>query len=175
MELYNNYANPNNRSETFNFEKLPENADQLMTMPEARLNSPFMTAALTVLACCRYEYNQQECIDMLNFLQGPKKLAPIDIQFLRDRLSGKGYVPRSYLAGTNPQNNYTPTQPYTVTVEENPYSYTNEGYATLYIRSSGADSPRQVTLRQKGNGQWFLWQNMLLPDIRIPINNDPWA
>lgn len=43
-----------------------------------------------------------------------------------------------------------------------------------YIRSSGADSPRPIKLRQKGN-QWFLWEQYLMPDIRKPKSADPWA
>ena len=64
--------------------------------------------------------------------------------------------------------------PITLTVSENPYSYQDEGYATLWIRSGGADSPRQVRLRRKGE-QWFLWEQFLLPDIRKPAAEDPWA
>ena len=45
------------------------------------------------------------------------------------------------------------------------------------MRSSGADSPRFVTMRLKpGAGQWFLWEHHgLLPDIRIPAAADDWA
>ena len=52
--------------------------------------------------------------------------------------------------------------------------YDAEGYATLYLRSGGADSPRQVKLRRKGE-QWFLWEQFLLSDIRTPAKDDPWA
>ena len=44
----------------------------------------------------------------------------------------------------------------------------------LEIRSSGADSPRQIKLRKKGN-ECFLWQQYLLPDIRTPKKDDAWA
>ena len=50
-----------------------------------------------------------------------------------------------------------------------------EGYAKLFVRSSGEDSPRQIDLRRKGDGRWFLWEQFLLSDIRIPANEDPWA
>lgn len=159
---------------TFTFEKLPENLAELRAMPEAALTDEYAVAALTAAVLCNYEKSVDDTIEMLNFLKGPQPLSPFQIQFLRDRLVGKGYVPRSYFAGTSPQNNYEPSRPYTVTVEENPYSYTNEGYATLWLRSSGADSPRQVQLRAKGD-KWYLWENFLLPDIRVPAALDPWA
>ena len=159
---------------TFTFAKLPENTAELQAMPEAALTDAYATAALTVAVLCHYEKNAEETIEMLNFLKGPQPLSPFQIQFLRDRLVGKAYVPRSYFAGTSPSNNYQPTLPYTVTVTENPYSFNNEGYATLWIKSSGADTPRQVQLRAKGD-RWYLWENFLLPDIRVPAELDPWA
>lgn len=160
--------------QTFCFSAIPETTAQLRAIPEAALTSPFQTAALTALALLRYEADPAAAVELLNFLKGPQPLSPFQIQFLRDRLAGKGYVPRSYFAGAAPANNYTPTLPYTVTVFDGPYSYQQEGYAKLMLRSSGADSPREVMLRRKG-GQWFLWENYLLPDIRVPAALDPWA
>lgn len=160
--------------QTLYFSVIPENAAQLRALPEAALTSPFQTAALTVLALCRYETDPAAAIELLNLLKGPQPLSPFEQQFLRDRLRGKGYVARSYFAGTSPANNYTPTLPYTVTVFDGPYSYQQDGYAKLMLRSSGADSPREITLRRKG-AQWFLWENYLLPDVRVPAALDPWA
>ena len=85
---------------------------------------------------------------------------------------------RSYLVGSTPENNYTPVQPYRVTVSENTYSRTQivDGYLTLYVACSGADSPRPLKLRNKpSTGQWFLWEQQLLTGIRIPQVADPWA
>ena len=159
---------------TFTFAKLPENLAELQAMPEAALKDPYATAALTVAVLCHYEKNVDETIEMLNFLKGPQPLSPFEVQFLRDRLVGKSYVPRSYFAGTSPANNYEPSVPYTVTVTENPYSFNEDKYALLWIKSSGADTPRQIKMRAKGD-TWYLWEQFLLPDIRIPAAQDPWA
>ncbi len=110
---------------------------------------------------------------MLNSLKGPRELSEYEKQFLRDRLRGKEYVAMSYLGGTNPDNEYTPTTPYTISINDGPYSYTEEGYAKLYITSSGADSPRPITLRQKDD-RWLLWEQMLLADIRKPKSQADW-
>ncbi|MBQ6554117.1 MAG: hypothetical protein IJR45_07650 [Firmicutes bacterium] len=162
------------KHETFTFNSVPAGVQELSLLPEAVLTSPFAAAALSVLAFCRYGEDTQAAIDMINFLKGPQPLSNYDIQFLRDRLAGKGYKPFSFFEGSSPQNNYTPAVPYTITVSDNPYSYNNEGYATLYLKSSGADSERPVTLRKKGE-QWFLWQITFLSDIRTPAADDAWA
>ena len=74
-----------------------------------------------------------------------------------------------------PENNYTPAQPLTVAVTVGPYAWQEEGYAKLELRSSGADSTRQVVLRKAKNGKWYLWEQYLLPDIRPPESQNPWA
>lgn len=164
-------------SETFHFQALPENLDELKALPEAVMDTPFKTAALTVCALCAYAADQEIGIEMLNFLSGPRPLSNYDKTFLRDRfMDGKYYVPFSYFKGAVPENNYEPEQPFTITIETNPYSYDNEGYAKLFIASGGADSPRPLTLRMRGeDGKWFLWEQLLLAGIRTPKKDDPWA
>ena len=163
-------------SVTVTFDALPTTLAELQALPLADLGTPYGTAALTVAALNRYEDDRAATHEMVNFLRGPRPMSAYEEQFLRDRLAGKMYVIRSYWAGTSPQNSYAPTLPYSVTFFEDPYSYQNEGYCRLNCRSSGADSPRQITLRKKeSTGEWFLWENYLLPDIRIPASADPWA
>lgn len=168
--------NLGNKKETFTFAKLPESLAELQATPEAVLDTPFKAAALTVCALCAYAADKNIGIEMLNWLKGPKPLTPYEISFIDDRLrDGKTYVPFSYFKGATPENDYTPDEPFTVTVESNPYSDDNEGYMKLFIKSGGADSAREVILRLKGDGKWLLWDQMLLPDIRVPKSANPWA
>ena len=165
-----------NRAETFVFTALPENTDQMLALPEAALDSPFGTAALTVAALCAYEKSPDNALGMLDHLKGPDNLSVYEKQFIRDRLVGKYYVPFSYFEGAVPENSYTPDKPYRITVSANPYSFDNDNWATLYVRSGGADSPRPIRLRKKpSTGQWFLVEIQCLSDIRLPAASDPWA
>lgn len=167
-----------NKKYTVTLQQLPVNLEQLMALPEADLKEPQNTAALAIAALTLYPVDKEASLQMLEYLQGPRGVTPYDKQFLADRFRDKDYVPRSFFAGATPQNNYEPSEPYTLTFFENPYSrdQLGEGYLTLYIRSGGADSPRQVKLRTKpSTGQWFLWEQFLLSDIRVPVSADPWA
>jgi len=175
-----------NKRETITFESLPLNVDQLQSLPLADLSSPYATAALAIAAMCAYESDPRAVVDMLNFLRGPSPLSPREVQFMRDRLSGKGYKTFSFFNGATPQNNYTPARPYSVTVFDGPYSWISEDssqsstgpvqYARLMLQSSGADSPRQISLRYKpSTNQWFMTDHQLLADIRIPAAADNWA
>ena len=113
---------------------------------------------------------------MINVLKGPEPLSPFEKQFLNDRLSGKEYKVTSFFAGATVQNNYTPTEPYTITISDNPYSYPDENWATMHLQSAGADSLRQIKFRRKpSTGQWFLNEIQCLSDIRTPAAADPWA
>ena len=155
------------------FAALPESLEEMKALPEASLTSPFQTAALTVCAFCAYAAVPDIGIQMLNFLKGPQELSIYDKQFIKDRLEDKKYLPFSYFQGAFPENDYTPSRPYTVVVETNAYSYADDGYVKLYLQSNGADLLRSVTARKKGN-QWFLWDQMILADIRKPKSLNPW-
>ena len=157
------------------FYNLPETLEAFKVMAEAKQDTPFGTAALTVLAFCVYPENKELSLGMLDILRGPRPLSVMDKQFIADRFRDKDYVPRSYFEGAAPHNNYQPTKPYTLVVSENPYSYQNEGYATLYITSGGADSPRSIQLRLAKDGKWYLWEQYILADIRQPESENPWA
>ncbi len=162
------------KKETFVFAALPESVSDMQKLPEASLDTPFKAAALTVCALCAYAAEPSVGIEMLNFLKGPQPLSEYEKSFLKDRFMDNKHVPFSYFEGAKPENDYTPSEPFTVTVESDPYSFKDEGYALLNIRSGGADSARQVKLRKKGD-QWFLWEQFLMVGIRTPKSADPWA
>ncbi|MCR5149719.1 MAG: hypothetical protein K6B52_00655 [Clostridiales bacterium] len=156
---------------TFTFDSVPSSPSDIKASTD-----PFETAAVVAAVLCNYKNDIQSTIEMLDILKGPDSVSQYEIQFLRDRLRGKEYKPYSFFKGASPANGYTPLMPLTVDVEDSPYSYTSENYATLYLRSSGADSPRGIRLRKKpSTGEWFLTEQFLLSDIRIPVQEDPWS
>ena len=165
-----------NRSETFTFSALPTSVNELQALPEASLDSAFKTVALTLAALCNYEKDTNSTFEMLDFLKGPESVSQYEKQFINERLNEKNYIPFSFFAGATPQNGYVPTTPYTITVYENPYSFDNENWATLWVQSGGGDNLRSVKLRKKPSSvQWFLNDIQCLSNIRKPESKDPWA
>jgi len=163
------------KKETFTFTALPESLADLQALPEAALDTPFQTAALTVCALCVYAADKNIGIEMLNYLSGPSPLSNQTISFLDDRFRDGHHVPFSYFKGAVPENNYTPDTPFSITIETNPYSDANEGYKKLFIKSGGADNAREIVLRRRGDGKWFLWEQFLMVGIRKAKEDDPWA
>ena len=169
---------PKTGKEVFTFTALPESLAELKALPEAALDTPFKAAALAVCALCAYGADKQIGTEMLNFLRGPKgDLSPADQQFLKDRFAdGQFYVPFSYFKGATPDNDYTPSEPFTLEISAGPYAYQNEGYASLDLVSGGADTPRKITLRLKpSEGKWYLWDQFIMVGIRQPKSQNPWA
>lgn len=163
-------------SEKYIFKKIPSCVEELQVIPEAVLNSPYKTAALTMAVLCHYEQSPEATIMMLDYLKGPENVSEYEKQFIQERLRGKQYKVSSFFEGATPENGYQPTQPYSIVVNDNPYSYPDENWVTLYVKSSGADTARGIRLRRKpSTGQWFLNEIQCLSDIRLPVEEDPWA
>lgn len=169
-------AKGRNCTESFSFASLPTSVAELQALPEASLDTAFKTTALCIAALCNWEKDANATWEMLDFLKGPETVNEREKQFIKDRLSGKQYKTLSFFKGATPDNGYTPIVPYTITISENPYSFTEENWATLYVTSGGADAPRPVKLRRKpSTNQWFINEIQCLADIRIPAEQDPWA
>ena len=82
------------KRETFTFTSLRESLAELQALPETSMDTPFKTAALTVLALCAYAADKSIGTEMLNFLRGPRPLNGQEISFLNDRFrDGKTYLP----------------------------------------------------------------------------------
>ena len=163
------------QKKSFSFSALPESLAEMQALPEAALEDPFQTAALTVCALCAYAADKCIGTKMLNWLRAPRPLSPHDLSFLNDRFRDGINIPFSYFKGAVPGNDYTPSQPFTLTIEAGLYADANPGYKKLHIRSGGADNPREVILRQKGDGTWLLWDQFLMVGIRQAKSEDPWA
>ena len=116
------------------FTSLPVTMEEFKASPLAALSRPEHTAALTVAALCLYPKDKDTALAMLDFLRGPRPLSVMEKQFINDRfMDGKDYIPRSYFTGASPDNDYTPTQPYTIRMADSHAPITEEGYKITVI------------------------------------------
>lgn len=160
----------------FVFTDLIRNVEELKALEEMKLNTPYQCVALTMLTLCNYENDEETTIKMLDELKGPADVSNFEKQFLKERLKNKQYKVHSFFEGASVENGYTMNKPYTICVYDNPYSFTQENWATLYVQSSGADHLRSLKLRRKpSTNQWFLVEIQCLSDIRLPKVLDEWA
>lgn len=158
----------------FSFISIPRNAGELSGLREYRMKCPFARAALTVLALCQYSESPDDAVEMLDLLSGPGALSPADVSQLRRSLIGREYVPFSFFADAVPENGYEPSLPLTISIKDTSFSYREPGYATLYVLSSGAETPRSIRLKkEESSGEWFLWDQKLLEPICEPGQSIP--
>lgn len=169
-------AKGRNHTESFTFTSFPASVEELKALPEASLDSAFQTTALCIAVLCNLENDEAATWGMLDYLKGPERVNEKEKAFIKERLLGKKYKTLSFFEGATPENGYTPGTPYTITVSENPYSFDEENWATLYVTSGGADAPRPIKLRRKpSTNQWFVNEIQCLADIKVPTEQDPWA
>ena len=157
-------------------QSIPATLAELKTLPQLGLRTPEDVCAVFLCALNLYGKDRDAGVEAMNLLRGPRPMTPYDAQFLRDRLRGKEYLPLAYFEGAAPENNYVPAKPYVLNVLPDPRPQDIEpGYIRVFLRTAGADSPRPVKLRKKGE-QWFLWEySSPLSGIRIPAAQDPWV
>lgn len=159
-------------------ERIPATLEEFTALAGTLGRSPQGICALLLCAVRLFDTDREQGIRAMDFLRGPRPMTPYDTQFLRDRLRGKSCLPLAYFEGATPGNGYTPSVPYVLEVLEDPRPQdVEQGYLRFYLRTTGADAPRPVKLRQKGStGEWFLWEySSILSGIRIPAQEDPWA
>lgn len=158
------------------FTTIPETFEQFSALAQGKLSQPENTCALFLLSLNLYTRDKDAGTQAINLLRGPRPMNGFDAQFIRDRLREKTYLPLAYFDGATPNNGYMPTKPYTLQciADARPQDI-EAGYVRLFLKTAGADSPRPVKLRQKGN-EWFLWEySSILSGIRMPASQDPWA
>ncbi len=157
------------------FDKLPANLEELKAMPVASLSEPEYGAALFVAVMMHYTVNKEETFEMIDYLNGPYEVTEYQKQFIADRMADGAYVVRSFFNGTSPDNDYTPSMPYTIETERG-FDQETDGRMRILLTSSGADTKRFITMRHKpSTNQWFVEDQMILGMIRTPKSDDPWA
>ncbi len=164
----------NGRLLTFSY--VPRTADELSAID---LCDEYSAACAVLFALAEYEEDPEASIEMLSVVRGPEEVSTYDINFLKNQFDQYPYVIRSYFDGTSPSESYAVDKdsPVSILITENIYSRDEKGYVKLFFTSSGADSPRSVTLRLKeSTGQWFLFSDSymgLCSGIRSP-EDDGW-
>ena len=82
--------------------RLPQSLAELQALPQMDLSTPENTCILFLCGLNLWAADRDAGIAVLNLLRGPRPMLPYDVQFLRDRLRDKPYLPLAYFAGAAP-------------------------------------------------------------------------
>ena len=158
----------------YTFHTMPQTAADIQALvDEFGLSDRHNTTAFFMASYVRYAENADDGLAMVDVLKGPQPLSDSEKAFFKERLSDKKYLPKSYFEGAKPENNYEPDSPWTIVISDETVS-APEGYSYTTVSSGGADNPRRVCLRIKGDNH-YLWEfNGVFLSIRLPAEEDPW-
>lgn len=90
------------------------------------------------------------------------------LSFFRMKLADMQYIFRSYAKGSSPENNYQmDSNNYEIEITKSEIVDANT--QKIFIKSSGADSPRPITLKKDKSGLWTVYEfSSLYVDVRKP-------
>ncbi len=159
-----------------NFSSLPGSVAEFGVLVNEGLTKPEKTCALFICAINMLGQNIEEGLEAINLLKGPAPLSTFEKSWYKDRISDKKYLAMAYFEGSTPENSYTPTTPYTLRFAPDPRPQDcEEGYIRLQMKTPAFDSPRKITLRQKGEN-WYIWDaNSIMLGVKTRVADDPWA
>lgn len=158
--------------------QFPQTVDEFVALRDQIARTPEGGAATLVVALIAYAGDEalgRECltiaVDRGNLQEGAQgykgwQLPANVLQRVGLQITGKEYLPRSYIKGATPENGYTlPAPPYVIECSDNPYSGDREtGQYKVFVACSGADSPRPVTLKRNDKGFWKAseWSSLIV-------------
>lgn len=165
---------------------IPKTIESFVALKEELCMLPQGAVALIIVALLIYVRNEslgQQCLAVASYRdtlwEGSEGYQGVQIsgglfQLIRSQIGGKEYVMRSYFKGTSSRHAYRlpDDPPYQVEVIRNQYSGDpRTSMLRLYVQSSGAAGPRQVTVRLEDTGLWKAsdWIS-LLAGIDAPQN-----
>lgn len=156
----------------FTFEQLPKNSDEISKIVDFKDEK--YVAALFLATFVTHLNDSEEAIKMVNVLKGPQPLSDSEISFFNDQMEYKPHLHKAYFEGATPENNYTPDEPLSVIIYDDKIKPSEEGYIRVFVEIKGADNPRYIKLRQKGD-EWFIWEYYgILMSIKSAAESDPW-
>ncbi len=149
---------------------LPKTLDDFIALRDDVAVTPEGGAIIMVLALAIYVANPKARFghDALVIAVDHSRLTPKsdgykgwnltvrDQQHIRRQMASKPWVPRSYFVGTSPEDGYQlPKPPYRFELSRNPYSGDeDEGRVKVFVATSGASTPRPVTVQRNSRGLW---------------------
>ena len=164
---------------------LPPSIEEFRAQRDLVAWTPHGGAAMMVVALLVFAESEElgrQClavaVDRSRLEEGPYgyrgwQLGARDRNLISAQLRDHPYIPRSYIGSATPENGYRlPAPPYKIVCAESPGSGRPgvEPYK-MFVVSSGADSPRPVTMGRNPKGIWKAaeWSSLIM-GVRPPAN-----
>jgi hypothetical protein len=164
--------------EPVEIDELPQSVEAFIALRDRVAGVPQGGAAMMAVALLMYIEDEElgrQClaiaVDREKLSEGPKghdgwQLRASDIWLLHSQIKDKPYIARSNVKGATPDNGYQlPESSYAFEFSDNPHSGDPEiGIYKVFVTSSGASSPRPVTVKRNDQGIWkaYEWSTLIV-------------
>jgi hypothetical protein len=164
---------------------LPTSVDEFLDLRDRVATSAEGGAAMMVVALLAFAQEAElgnQCLAcavgssrLVDGAEGYKglQLTNASLARIRTQVVGREHLPRSYVRGTEPESAYElDSPPYRIECLRNLHSGDPaSGKCKVFVLSSGADSPRPVTVAVNKSGIWkaIEWSSLLV-GVRPPVD-----
>ena len=171
------------KNQTITINQQPKTVEEFIKIRNEVAVTPYGGGAMFMLALKIYTENEElgrKCLIMsitlsrLNNYNDYYKgydIAKTDLSRINSQLRQHPYLPKSYIEGSSPENAYKVELPYIMKLNSNPHSGNiADGKFKIYIKCSGADSMRPISLEKNNKGLWKVkeWSSAIV-GIRKPV------
>ena len=175
---------------TYTFSTIPTNVEELKQYNISSDDGRYKVLALYIMSLRTWKpENQTDCEEMIGYLCN-KQLSVYEKQRLAEQMKKSKqylYLGNAFLNGSTPANNYTPSQPYSITLTQdsvvdedqvyipaNPSIPSPDQYrAFIYCKAS--DSGKWIDVyKSSKDGNWYMYKWMdLITSIKAPASSNP--
>ena len=175
---------------TYTFSTIPTNVEELKQYNISGDDGRYKVLALYVMSLRTWKpENQTDCEEMIGYLCN-KQLSVYEKQRLAEQMKKSKqylYLGNAFLNGATPANDYTPSQPYSITLTQdsvvdedqiyipaNPSIPSPDQYrAFIYCKAS--DSGKWIDVyKSSKDGNWYMYKWMdLITSIKAPASSNP--
>ena len=175
---------------TYTFSTIPTNVEELKQYNISGDDGRYKVLALYIMSLRTWKpENQTDCEEMIGYLCN-RQLSVYEKQRLAEQMKKSKqylYLGNAFLNGSTPANNYTPSQPYSITLTQdsvvdedqvyipaNPSIPSPDQYrAFIYCKAS--DSGKWIDVyKSSKDGNWYMYKWMdLITSIKAPASSNP--
>lgn len=156
-------------------EEKPKTTEQFVTLRNQKAITPEGGVAMFIVALKLYKDTPELGEKCLVIAVDKKQLVKGDVykgyemwntkrKQLQRQLKRYPFLPESYIKGSSPENGYSVKLPFVVQCSVNKYcGDKSTGMYKVFVKCSGADSPRPVHVKRNDKGYWKVtnWSSII--------------
>ena len=168
--------------QTVKIPAMPTTVEEFVSLRNDLATTAHGGAAMYVVALVLFSKDPEVGLQALTIAVDAKELSngtiykgkspsPARVRELKHRIGEKTYVARSYIQGTSADNDYSiPSGPLEINIRQQERDTPTDERTKLFVHSTGADSPRPITLAKNNKGLWKATNYSSLDvGVRAPI------